>query len=802
MYQCPMKCEGDKTYESEGQCPVCGMFLKESDGEDSHQDYSRKDGNDHVHQSHINSNSHHPYQCSCGDETCNGTCDVKSQCTFAEANHNSHIQIESGLSGHKYICPMRCEADKTYDQPGDCPVCGMHLTEIMTFGEYSEEEDSGMLAYKQMRTKFMVSTIFSLPILILAMGELIPSVASILSNLMSTKMNLYVQLLLSLPVVFYTSLFIFSKAVKSFKGFNLNMFTLIGIGTSAAWIFSFFATVAPYLFPEAMRSHSGYPSVYYETTVIILTLVILGQMLELLAHSKTNSAIKELLNLVPTTAFVIRNGEEVELPLNQVLVNDHLRVKPGNKIPVDGEVIDGSGVVDESMISGEPIPQDRVIGDKVTGGTINLNGSFIMEAKQVGGDTVLARIIEMVNEAALSKAPIQKLADTIAGYFVPAVILISLVTLFTWGLLFNDWQVGIVNSIAVLIIACPCALGLATPVSVMVGTGKGAQNGVLIKNAKAIEQMRRVDTALVDKTGTLTLGKPVFKDVVSTSNIERARILSIAASIDVNSEHPLAQAIVKAADAENLVLAPTEDFNMITGEGVTARINNQLYGIGNEKLLHRLGVHSNYNVKLVEDLQGSGQTVMFVMTSEELLGLISVHDPIKESTPDAVMTLHKLGVRIMMLTGDNENTARSVANALGLDEYMAGCLPEDKFKKVKTLQEEGAFVSMAGDGINDSPAIAQANVGIAMGTGTDVAMESSDITLVSGDLNGIAKAKVLSVKVMRNIRQNLFFAFIYNTLGIPIAAFGFLNPIFAGLAMILSSISVLSNALRLRRISL
>jgi len=817
MYQCPMKCEGVKTYESEGKCPKCGMFLKEIDGKAVHL-HKDKDKNhnhhNHNHEHHNHNHEHHDhehnkerhthneYHCTCGDKNCDGSCEVKCQCAFEEMNYKSHIKIESKKSGSKFICPMRCEGEKTYDQPGDCPVCGMHLTEIMTFGEYDEDEDSGLIEYKKMRNKFIISAIFSLPILILAMGELIPGIDVIVEELFSKKINLYVQLILSVPVVFYTSLFIYSKAIRSFKGFNLNMFTLIGIGTGAAWIFSTVATIAPEIFPEAIKTHGGYPPVYYETTVIILTLVILGQMLELLAHSKTNSAIKELLNLVPATAIVIRNGEEVELPLSEVVVEDHLRVKPGNKIPVDGVLIEGSGVVDESMISGEPIPQERVVGDKVTGGTVNMNGSFILEAKQVGGDTVLARIIEMVNEAALSKAPIQKLADQVAGYFVPAVMLISLLTLLVWGLVFDSWQLGIVNSIAVLIIACPCALGLATPVSIMVGTGKGAQNGVLIKNAKAIEQMRRVDTALVDKTGTLTLGKPMFKDVISTSEIDKNSVLKIAASVDINSEHPLAQAIVKAAEAENISIDPTDDFNMITGEGVTALIKDKLYGIGNEKLMKRLGVDSAHDETLVKELQSTGQTVMFVVSDKELLGLISVHDPIKDSTPAAVDKLHKLGVRIMMLTGDNENTARAVADELGLDEYMAGCLPEDKFEKVKKLQGEGSYVSMAGDGINDSPAIAQANVGIAMGTGTDVAMESSDITLVSGDLNGIAKAKVLSVKVMKNIKQNLFFAFIYNVLGIPVAALGLLNPIFAGVAMTLSSISVLTNALRIRSIKL
>ncbi len=810
MYQCPMKCEGEKTYESEGKCPKCGMFLQKIDEKVIPIHSESQNEHEHTHNHSLNHKGHekhnlhdvHKRPCSCGEADCDGTCERACHCSFEEMNHMSHIQVSGGQSKGAFICPMRCEGEKTYDKPGDCPVCGMHLIEVVSFGEYTEVSDSGLEAYKEMKHRLIISVIFALPVFLLAMGELIPGLDLFIESLFTKKVNLLVQFALTIPVIFYTSRFIFVKAVKSFKGFNLNMFTLIGIGTGSAWIFSTVATFIPEIFPVSIKVHGGYPPVYYETTVIILTLVILGQMLELFAHSKTNSAIKELLNLVPATAIVIRNGEDIEMPLSEVVVEDRLRVKPGNKIPVDGFVISGSGVVDESMISGEPIPQEKVQGDKVTGGTINTNGSFVMEAKQVGGDTVLARIIEMVNEAALSKAPIQKLADRVAGYFVPAVIIISILTLVTWGLIFNNWQLGIVNSIAVLIIACPCALGLATPVSIMVGTGKGAQKGVLIKNAKSIEQMRRVTTVLVDKTGTLTVGKPTYKDTVSTSEINRLDVLSIAASIDKNSEHPLAQAIVKAAETENVSINQTDDFKMYTGEGVTARIDSELYGIGNEKLMGRLGVQPNYDSSLVEALQSTGQTVMFVMNTSQILGLVSVHDPIKESTASAVQTLHELGVKIMMLTGDNENTARAVAHELGIDAYMAGCLPEDKFEKVKELQSEGAFVSMAGDGINDSPAIAQADVGIAMGTGTDVAVESSDITLVSGDLSGIAKAKVLSVGVMKNIKQNLFFAFVYNALGIPVAAFGLLNPIFAGVAMTLSSVSVLTNALRIRRIDL
>jgi Cu2+-exporting ATPase len=677
------------------------------------------------------------------------------------------------------------------------------MTEVISFGsELDPEEDEGIKAYKIMRKRLIWSALLSLPIFILAMGELIPGISQIIEKLFTRQVNLYIQLVLSLPVMFVFSKFIFVNCLKSIKNKNLNMFTLIGIGTGAAWIFSTFATMIPGIFPEEIIGELGFPPVYFETTVIILTLVILGQMLELFAHSKTNSAIKELLSLVPAKAIVIRNGEDIEIALDEVIVNDQLRIKPGNKVPVDGIVLSGTGTVDESMISGEPIPVEKEEGDKVTGGTINSNGSFIMVAKSVGGDTVLARIITMVNEASRSKAPIQKIADQVAGYFVPAVLIISLLTLLVWGLIIGNWDLGIVNSIAVLIIACPCALGLATPVSIMVGTGKGAKLGVLIKNAKAIEQMRKVDTVLVDKTGTLTLGKPAFKDSEAFGDFSDDDILSIAAAIDNFSEHPLAQAIVKAAKDKELTFDEASGFESITGKGAVAKINGKQYGIGNKKLIIYMGVTNTIDEEKIVERQLKGQTVMYVVEEQTLIGIVSVSDPIKKSTPEAVKILHNLGVKIIMLTGDNVNTASSVAKEVGIDEYQADCLPEDKFNKVKELQGNNQYVAMAGDGINDSPAIAQANVGIAMGTGTDVAMESADITLVKGDLIGIAKAKSLSVKVMKNIKQNLFFAFIYNIIGIPIAAFGLLNPMFAGLAMTLSSISVLSNALRIRKMDI
>ncbi|MDP2815418.1 MAG: copper-translocating P-type ATPase [Rectinemataceae bacterium] len=598
--------------------------------------------------------------------------------------------------------------------------------------------------------------------------------------------------------------FRYKKGIESLKTKRLNMFTLLALGTGVAWLFSVVATILPEIFPDSLKAQDGFAPVYFEATVIIIAFVILGQMLELLAHAKTNNAIKELLSLVPTEAVVIRDGQEKKIPLSDVVAGDLIRVKPGEKIPVDGSLREGNGVVDESMITGEPLPVEKKLHDKVTGGTININGSFVMIAEKVGSETLLARIVEMVNEASRSKAPIQRLADTVAAYFVQAVMGISLLTLLVWGIGFSKWDHGIVNAIAVLIIACPCALGLATPVSIMVGTGKGAKSGILIKNAKSIELMRKVDTLLVDKTGTLTRGKPTVTIVKGYGGASESEVLTLAASVDKNSEHPLAGAIVAAAESRSLALLATQDFSSVTGMGAKASIDGLLVSVGNVNLVRKLlgEVVLGAAEETVRDLQAQGHTVMYVTKGESVVGIVGVSDPIKESTPDAVKRLRHAGVRVVMLTGDNKITASSVAKTLGLDDFVAECLPEDKFETVKKYQAQHAFVAMAGDGINDAPALAQSDVGIAMGTGTDVAMESADITLVKGDLTGIARAKTLSVLVMRNIKENLFFAFGYNALGIPIAALGFLNPIFAGLAMALSSVSVLGNALRIKSIKL
>jgi heavy metal translocating P-type ATPase len=675
----------------------------------------------------------------------------------------------------------------------------MHLITVVEFGVPPEDAaDEEFLGYRSMRLKFILAAVFSLPVLILAMGELVPGLAELLAALFPMKTNLLIQFALSIPVVCIFGSFIFVKGAKSVASRNLNMFTLIALGTSIAWLFSITALFFPQIFPESLKGHGGLVPVYFEATVIILTLVILGQMLELLAHAKTNGAIKELLNLVPPTTLVIRNGEEMVVPLAEVLVGDHIRVKPGEKIAVDGELVEGNGVVDESMITGEPLPVEKTIKTAVTGGTINLNGSFVMVARKVGGDTLLARIIDMVNEASRSKAPIQRLADTVAAYFVQVVIFISIATFLIWGIGFSKWDLGLVNAIAVLIIACPCALGLATPVSIMVGTGKGAKSGILIRNAKAIEQMRKVDTLLVDKTGTLTVGKPKVTVLKGNGAYSDEEVLRLAASVDALSEHPLAAAIVAAAKERGITLSSATDFVSLTGMGVKARLGGHEVAVGNDKLAKESGSDLRYDKAYVHDLQHAGNTVMFVVDDGKVAGYIGVADPIKDSTPDAVRLLHERKVRIIMLTGDNAVTAEAVAKTLGLDGFKAECMPEDKFAEVKRLQAEGAFVAMAGDGINDAPALAQADIGLAMGTGTDVAMETADITLVKGNLIGIAHAKGLSVLVMRNIKENLFFAFAYNIIGIPIAALGFLTPIFAGLAMVLSSVSVLGNALRVR----
>jgi Cu+-exporting ATPase len=620
--------------------------------------------------------------------------------------------------------------------------------------------------------------------------------------------TLWVELILGTPVILWAGWPFFVRGVKSVINRSLNMFTLISMGVGAAYLFSVVAVLVPGIFPDGFRDADGNVGVYFEAGAVIVVLVLLGQIMELGARERTGSAIRALLDLAPKTARVIReDGREEEIPLEDVRVGDRLRVRPGDKVPVDGVVIEGRSSIDESMISGEPIPVEKVKGDKVTGATINGTGSLVMEAKRVGTDTMLSQIVEMVANAQRSRAPIQKLADSVAGMFVPAVIGIAVLAFIAWAI----WgptpalSYGLVSAVAVLIIACPCALGLATPMSIMTATGRGAQVGVLIKNAEALERFAKVDTLIVDKTGTLTVGKPKLVAVLPETGHDEAEVLRLAASLERGSEHPLAEAIVTGAEERGITFAKTEDFEAITGKGVTGVVDGKPVALGNAKLVADLGLDGGRLAETANARRDEGETVMFVIVGSEIAGLVSVADPVKETTPDALKALHEQGFRVIMATGDNERTAKAVAGRLGIDEIRADVLPEDKARIIKELQAEGRKVAMAGDGVNDAPALAQADVGIAMGTGADVAIESAGFTLVKGDLDGIVRARRLSRATMRNIRQNLFFALIYNAAGVPVAAgvlYPFLgiliSPIFAAAAMSLSSVSVISNALRLR----
>ena len=631
-------------------------------------------------------------------------------------------------------------------------------------------------------------------------------------RIVSPQLLNWLQLVLATPVVLWGGWPFFQRGWASIVNRSLNMFTLIAIGVGTAYVYSVVATLFPHLFPQSFRGHTGEVGVYFDAAAVITTLVLLGQVLELRARSKTSRAIKALLGLAPKTARLIRDdGTEVDVPLDQVKPGDRLRVRPGEKIPVDGIVIEGATSVDESMITGEPIPVEKTKGSKVTGGTVNGTGSFIMRAERVGSDTLLAQIVRMVAEAQRSRAPIQKLADVVAGYFVPAVVLVAVLTFIIWALFGPEpaMAYALVNAVAVLIIACPCALGLATPMSIMVGTGRGATAGVLIKNAEALEVLEKIDTLVVDKTGTLTEGKPRLISVIPVRGQDEVELLLLAASLERGSEHPLAAAIVKGAEERGVKLAETREFRSITGKGVVGSVDGKSVALGNAKLLEELNIKAGELWDQSEELRKEGQTVMHVVVDGAIAGLLGVADPVKQSTPEAIDLLHEDGIKIVMLTGDNRTTAEAVAKRLGIDEIQAEVLPEQKVEVVKRLQAEGRMVAMAGDGVNDAPALAQAHVGIAMGTGTDVAMESAGVTLVKGDLRGIAKARRLSRGTMRNIRENLFFAFIYNVLGIPIAAgvlypfFGMLlSPVIASVAMTFSSVSVISNALRLNKLQL
>jgi len=661
-----------------------------------------------------------------------------------------------------------------------------------------------------MTRRFWVGVVLTVPLLLIAMSDFVPG--NPLERIVSMRVLGWIQFVLATPVVLWGGWPFFVRGWQSIVNRSLNMFTLIGLGVAVSYLFSVIAKLFPEIFPPSFRDAAGAVPVYFEAAAAITTLVLLGQVLELRARSQTGAAIKALLGLAPKTARRLReDGNEEDVPLDQVQVGDRLRVRPGEKVPVDGIVIEGSSAVDESMITGEPIPVAKRAEDRVVGATVNGTGSFVMRAERVGSETLLAQIVQMVAEAQRSRAPIQKLADVVSGYFVPGVVGIAVVTFIVWSIWGPDPRMahGLVNAVAVLIIACPCALGLATPMSIMVATGKAAQSGVLFKNAEAIEIMRKVDTLVVDKTGTLTEGKPKLVSVVTAEGVDEQALLRLAASLEKGSEHPLAAAIIAGAQERGVKLADATAFNSLTGKGVTGEIDGHKVSLGNRALLDDLQIDPGGLAAKAESLRADGQTVMFVTVDGKAAGLIGVADPIKETTPEAIRQLHEEGIRIVMLTGDSRTTAEAVARKLNIDEVVAEVLPNQKVDAVKKLQAEGRFVAMAGDGINDAPALAQAQVGIAMGTGTDVAMKSAGVTLVKGDLRGIVRARVLSRLTMSNIKQNLFFAFIYNSLGLPIAAgvlypfFGILlSPMIAAAAMSFSSVSVIGNALRLRRASL
>jgi Cu+-exporting ATPase len=707
--------------------------------------------------------------------------------------------VETG-SKTEYVCPMHPEIVK--DEPGNCPICGMAL-EPKTVTDESESNPELI----DMTRRFWISTVLSIPLVLLTMAFMFTD-----KPLIPGGWQPWIELLLATPVVLWGGAPFFVRGWNSIVTRNLNMFTLIGIGTGVAYGYSLIATFFPDIFPDAFRGHEGIVDVYFEAAAVIVTLVLLGQVLELRARDKTSSAIKALLGLAPKTARIVReDGNEEDIPLEKVEPNDLLRVRPGEKIPVDGEIIEGTSTMDESMVTGEPIPVRKVAGDKITGATVNGTGTFLMRAEKVGSDTLLARIVQMVSEAQRSRAPIQGLADKVSSYFVPAVVGISVLTFVIWAVFGPEPRMAyaLVNAVAVLIIACPCALGLATPMSIMVGTGRGAMAGVLIKNAEALETMEKIDTLVVDKTGTLTEGKPRLVTIKAVDRTSEDDLLRYTASLERASEHPLGEAIVAVAKEKGLKLSKVEDFDSVTGKGINGNIDGQSVAIGNRRLFEDLGIEVGDLSDLANTLRSAAETVIFIAINGKIAGLMGIADPIKETTPDAIKILQKENIRVVMLTGDNRTTAEAVAKKLNIDDVVADVLPDKKNEVVKDFQKKGNMVAMAGDGINDAPALAQAHVGIAMGSGTDVAIESAGITLIKGDLRGIVRAVHLSRGTMRNIRQNLFWAFAYNALGVPLAAgilypfFGILlSPIIAAAAMSFSSVSVISNALRLKQLKL
>ncbi|WP_297837573.1 copper-translocating P-type ATPase [uncultured Roseibium sp.] len=764
-YICPMHPEVRQ--DKPGNCPKCGMHLVPENEVHAH--------SGHGHHAH----SHHDH---------------------AAVANKSYDTVPSGYGGPVYTCPMHAQVRRI--EPGSCPICGMGL-ELENAAMAAEGPNPELVDFTH---RFWVGTALTVPLLVLTMGPYLG--LSGVRGIFGERATLWIELVLGTPVVLWCGWPFLTRGWNSFRSMNLNMFSLIGMGVMSAWTFSVVAVLAPDMFPAGFRDPEGHVGVYFEAAAVIVTLVLLGQVMELRAREGTGKAIRALLDLAAKTARIVReDGTEEEIPLDDVQVGDRLRVRPGDKVPVDGVVLDGRSSVDESMITGEPVPVEKVAGESVTGATINGTGSLVIEAQRVGADTMLSQIVEMVANAQRSRAPIQKYADKISGFFVPAVIGIALLAFVGWAV----WgpspalSYALIAAVAVLIIACPCALGLATPMSIMTATGRGAQAGVLIKNAEALERFEKVGTLIVDKTGTLTEGKPSLIGVFAEPGHDENGVLRLAATLEIGSEHPLAEAIVDGAEARGVKLGTAGEFEAVTGKGVKGIVDGRPVALGNIKLVQDLGLQADDLTNRANERRDAGETVMFVVVEGKIAGLVSVADPVKETTPAALKALHELGFRIIMATGDNERTARAVAARLGIDEIRADVLPEDKAAIIKELQGQGEKVAMAGDGVNDAPALAQADVGIAMGTGADVAIESAGITLVKGNLDGIVRARRLARATMGNIRQNLFFALIYNAAGVPVAAgvlypvFGILiSPMFAAFAMSASSISVVLNSLRLR----
>jgi len=821
VYYCPMECEGEKLYFKQGRCPVCNMFLVPIEEREDQRNKPKTYSKTNLPESFKDKigeyfcpmfcESDKTYESDSGCPVCHMHLEeitqdqVDSAQLTADSNHQTINHQPSAINEGKYYCPMFCEGDKVYDSNVGCPVCGMDLVQIPVKGEKNEDK-----TYQILKKKFWISVAFSVPVFILSMGGMW------IDWPFSNQVQGYLELLLSIPVIFYAGWFILKRGYVSFKTWNLNMFSLIALGVVAALIFSGVALLFPQILPHEL-SHGDSVPLYFESVCVILTLVIMGQMLEAGAHQKTGKAIEALMNLSPETANLIINENEKKVALSEVKINDILRVKPGEKVPVDGKIIEGNSNIDESMITGEPMPAEKKTGDRVTSGTINGNGTFLMKTEKIGDETLLSKIIKMVNDASRSKSPIQKLADRVAKIFVPAVIGISVLTFVLWSIFGgeNSLIYAFVNAVAVLIVACPCALGLATPMSLMVGIGKGAQNGILIKNAEALEEMHKINVLITDKTGTLTEGKPSLDKIEAIENADKNEILKLAASLNQNSEHPLSNAVLnqfkKSFDAaQNDRFEKVENFENISGKGVKGTINNDEILLGNESLLKHVNIEIPESLKQkVIAKENEAKTISYLAKGGKVVGFLSFSDQIKPTSKQAIQFLQSQNIEVVMMTGDNVGTAKAVAEELGIKKFKANCLPEDKMNEIKRLQSEGKIVAMTGDGINDAPALAQANIGIAMGTGTDVAIESAEITLLKGDILGVVKAKILSEKLLKNIKENLFFAFIYNVLGIPLAAgllypfFGILlSPMIAAAAMSFSSVSVILNSLRLNNAKL